>query len=130
MTGRPCEYTDAIGDEICEWLANGNSLRTYCTKPGTPGYSTIMQWLRSVEGFAENYTRARQDQAHNDAEQIAEVRQMARDGQLAPDVARVVIDSLKWTAARRLPKVYGDKVELGTDSSAPLIIQWASGDKV
>lgn len=125
MTGRPSTYTEEVGREICEHLANGHSLRSWCAQDGKPNYSTIMDWLRRHPDFTANYTRAREDAAHNDAEQIAEVRQMVRDGELEPDAARVVIDSLKWTAGRRLPKVYGDRVQHSGDADgAPIIVSW------
>jgi hypothetical protein len=34
---------------------------------------------------------------------------------------RLQVDSRKWLLSKMLPKVYGDKIELSGDASAPLI---------
>lgn len=131
MTGRPSDYSQAIADEICEWLADGNSLRTYCHMEGKPSYTTIFRWLDAHESFSDNYVRARQTQAHNDGDSMQALIRALEAGEIAPDVARVMMDGLKWTAGKRLPKVYGDKVQLsGDDAGAPIIVTWATGEKL
>lgn len=126
---RPSDYSEAIANEICEWLADGNSLRTYCHMEGKPGYSTVFQWLDKCEAFAANYARARQTQAHNDADHMQAIVKDLERGKIASDVARVMMDGLKWTAGKRLPKTYGDKLALSGDSDgAPIIVSWLNGD--
>jgi hypothetical protein len=34
---------------------------------------------------------------------------------------RLQVDSRKWLLSKMLPKIYGDKIELSGDASAPLI---------
>ena len=31
-------------DEICEWIANGKTLRAYCGQKGKPNWVTIYRW--------------------------------------------------------------------------------------
>lgn len=127
MTGRPSTYTQEVADEVCEWLANGLSLRTYCLQEDKPSYTTIFKWLDQQESFANNYARARQTQAHNDADQMNAIVADLKAGKIASDVARVMMDGLKWTAGKRLPKAYGDKVQLSGDADgAPIQVSWAS----
>lgn len=90
----------------------------------------IYRWLEQQEGFREAYARAREVQAHADAEDINQTADDVKRGVIAPDVGRVVMDAKKWTASKRLPRAYGDKVIVGSDTNAPLIITWANGDKV
>lgn len=130
MTGRPSGYSDEIAAEICEWLANGGNLISYCAIEGNPSHSMIYRWLEQQEGFREAYARSREVQAHADAENLNSLAEEARAGRIDPAAARVAADILKWTASKRLPKAYGDKVTVGSDTNAPLIITWANGDKV
>lgn len=90
----------------------------------------VYRWLEQQEGFREAYALAREVQAHADAEQLNSLAEDARLGRIEPNAARVAADILKWTASKRLPKAYGDKVQLSNDSTAPLIITWSNGDKV
>lgn len=125
MTGRPSTFTPEIGDEICKWLANGGSLRAWCLQEGKPDYSTVYDWLEREEGFADNYARARERQAHNDGDRMNAIADQLQAGEIAPDVARVMADILKWTAGKRLPKSYGDKVQLSGDADgSPIQVSW------
>lgn len=111
--GRPSIFSDDFAEDICEHLADGNSLRSWClADENRPSYGTVMRWLAEREGFRDNYARAREYQAHNDADLIADVRKQVASGDLSPEQGRVIIDSLKWTAGRRAPKVYGDKLDV------------------
>ena len=37
--GRPSGYTQAIGDQICQYMIDGMSLRKACEQPGSPSKS-------------------------------------------------------------------------------------------
>jgi hypothetical protein len=63
----------------------------------------------------DNYARAREAQADADADAIADIRNGMLTGQYTPEQARVAIDSLKWSAGKRKPKVYGDKLQVDQD---------------
>lgn len=126
MTGRPCEFTPERALEICDWLANGKSLASYCEVEGNPSHASIYRWLEKDECFRAEYMRARETQAHHDADKLNRISELLQAGLIAPDVARVITDAMKWTAARRAPKSYGDKVQLsGADDGAPIVVTWA-----
>lgn len=110
--GRPSEYSVEIADAICIRIAAGDSLADVLREDGAPGYSTVMQWLRAHPQFAENYARAREEQGEHDADQVGAIAKQVLTGAVDPQAARVAIDAYKWTAAKRKPKVYGDKVEV------------------
>ena len=129
LTGRPSSYRPEIGRAICLHLAEGGSLREWCAREGNPHFSTVYDWLESVEGFADDYARARERQAHNDGDRMNQLAEQLKAGEIAPDVARVMADILKWTAGKRLPKSYGDKVALTGDSSGPIMVTWGTPTK-
>lgn len=119
---RPSSYTPEVAEAICEHIAHGKSLVSYCSQEEAPDYSTVMRWLQADAQFRENYTRAREAQADFLAEEIINISDdgsndtYATDNGLAvnQDViarSRLRVDSRKWYAARMAPKKYGDKVQ-------------------
>ena len=71
-----------------------------------PAMSTVFKWLRDVEGFSEQYARAKEEQAETYEDMMLET------AKTEPDVARarLIVDTMKWTASKLKPKKYGDKV--------------------
>ena len=133
-TGRPSKYTQALADSICEHIAGGKSLVSWCkAEEGRPSYTSVMRWLEANESFRENYARARQDQADYLAEEIV---QIADDGlndtytdeegneRTNQDViarSRLRVDARKWYASKLAPKKYGDKMAVGGADDLPPI---------
>ena len=65
--GRPTKYTIAIGDEICERLAEGESLNRICKDEHLPARRNVLKWLLKTENklydkFRHNYAQAREIQ--------------------------------------------------------------------
>ena len=56
--GRPTEYTEEIGDTICERIADGERLRTICADAGMPDEATVLGWVSSHDEFREGYELA------------------------------------------------------------------------
>ena len=44
------------------------------------------------------------------------------DGKITPEQARVAIDSLKWSAGKRKPKVYGDRIQSDIDMNVQVTV--------
>ena len=107
--GRPTDYTDEKAAEICEWIARGQSLASYC-RENEVGYTTVMGWLRNNAAFANNYAGAREAAGDADADLVTDIRDRVLAGTVSPEQARVAIDACKWTAGRRQPKKYGDRI--------------------
>jgi len=121
--GRPSIYTDELADEICERIAEGESLRKICLENDKPNTSTVMRWLLSEdrEYFCEQYTRARAKQAENMFEELLEIADMTDE-----DVnrSRLKVDTRKWYLSKVLPKKFGDKLDMTTNGEkmpAPII---------
>jgi hypothetical protein len=120
-------YTDAIGEELCRRLADGEPLRSICQREGMPSMSTVIAWaLDDTHGFAARYARAREIGFTLIAEEILEicddskgdwVEGPRKDGETVRTVdheaiarARLRVDTRKWMLSKMLPKIYGDKV--------------------
>ena len=133
MTGRPSSFTQAIADEICKRLAEGESLRAICKDAHLPDRGTIHDWVLKNETFYHQYARARELQAENLVDEIIDISDdgsndfMAReldDGRIVEAVnhehitrSRLRVDSRKWFASKVLPKKYGERVQ--TEISGP-----------
>ena len=118
VTGRPSSYTDAIADEICERLLEGESLRHMCRDDRLPNRSTVLRWLDADVTFAAKYARARELQADYMDDLILETADGCSPETAASD--RVKIAAYQWRAAKLKAKVYGDKTLLGSDPENPL----------
>ena len=111
-------FNEDAADQILEALSSGMGLVTFLkSHEGMPSYSTVMRWIRDNPEFAQNYTRACEDMADNDADKIADVAQRVIEGKVDPQAARVAIDAYKWSAGKRRPKKYGDKLEIENTGS-------------
>lgn len=120
--GRPSKYTEAMADDICARIACGESMRAISVDPVMPAMSTLFKWLREHDKFSEQYARAKEESGDVDAERIEDVAKQVLDGQVDPASGRVAIDAFKWTASKKRPKKYGDKIhqELTGRDGAPI----------
>lgn len=111
-------FNEGAAEQILEAIAEGTGLVTFLKqRPDMPSYSTVMRWVRDNPEFAENYTRACEDMADNDADKIADVAKGVIEGRIDPQAARVAIDAYKWSAGKRRPKKYGDKIDVTQTST-------------
>lgn len=115
------EYSDELANEIlaripAEPLTRILSDEEGKQRPDMPSYTAVMNWRRTHPAFGEAYLLAREDQGDYDADQVTAIARDVQAGKLAPDAGRVAIDAAKWTAGRRRPKVYGDKLDVNLDA--------------
>jgi len=132
-------YNDALARKICEKIMHKQSLKEICKDPRYPNLSTVIRWLAKPEltAFREMYYYARRVAAELYVDEIFEIADDGsndwkprhdKDGGLidyVPDQeaiqrSRVRIDARKWYAARMVPKIYGDKVDVGLDVTGDL----------
>jgi len=103
----------AIKKNILKEIRKGKSINEIKNKNGIPDDNTIYTWLNKDAEFKDNYVRARQDQAIFYAEKIQSVISDLKEHEPSrelTDIARLEIDTLKWTASKLLPKVYGSSL--------------------
>lgn len=110
-------YDEDAAAEICERISCGESLKSIVRDEHMPGERAVFQWLRTQDAFAQLYARAREAQADADADLVGDVAQRVMKGELDPNAARVAIDALKWSAGKRKPKVYGERLDLNHSGS-------------
>lgn len=120
--GRPTDYTVELAEAICEKVANREPVHQFAGKDGMPAEATIYKWLadKTKPEFVEMYAHARERAAHRFAYAALDIADktgkvsLDESGEpvvLAPDVARVKIDTLKWAAGKFACRVYGDKLQ-------------------
>ena len=120
-------YSPEIAAEICERLAQGESLNAVCKDLHMPGESAVRFWvLDDLDGFAAKYTRARAVGYERMAEEILAISDTPMIGTKSVSKAtgleitegdmiehrRLQVDTRKWMLAKMLPKVYGDKQQV------------------
>lgn len=134
--GRPTDYTDEIGAEICVRLMDKESLRSICQDTHLPSKTTVFRWLASPEHveFRDQYARARENQGDILFDEIHEVAQdrdkdyievYEKDKSGKKVLVKIIqnsakiqgdalkIDTLKWLCGKLRPKKYGPKIDVG-----------------
>ena len=145
--GAPTTYNTHIANVICMRIAEGESLREIVRTDGMPDRTVVYDWLLRHPEFANQYTRAREEQADTLADEIIAIA----DEQ--PEVIAVVdkktgaliehkldgaflqwqknrIEARKWTAMKLKPKKYGDRVALeGVEGGAAIKTEDTNANK-
>lgn len=103
------EFSQELFDQICERLADGESLRSICASKGMPSKANVFRWLGAIPEAADQYARAREAQADS---LVDDMLVIADDTSREPNDRRVAIDARKWVAGKLRPKAYGDKLDL------------------
>jgi len=131
--GRPTLYSLEIALEICDRIADGESLVKICSDAKMPKKTAVYEWLLRHKEFAEIYARAREDQADTLADEIHaiadELPQQVVDEKgnaTRYDSAYVQwqknrVDARKWVAAKLKPKKYSDRIAHVGDNESDAI---------
>jgi hypothetical protein len=106
--GRPSGYTKERAKRICELIEEGLTLTAISRMEDMPKLSTMYLWQDEHPEFMEAYSRARNRKADTIVDLIQEEAYSSHD----PQIGRLRIDALKWTASKLAPKRYGDKIEV------------------
>ncbi|PXW18996.1 ubiquitin carboxyl-hydrolase [Pantoea sp. JKS000250] len=114
-TGRPSDYLPEVAADICSLLADGESLRKVCERPGMPAKATVFRWLAQHQEFRDQYAKATETRADAIFEEMFDIADDATEESAAVAKARLRIDTRKWALARMNPKKYGDKVSQEID---------------
>ena len=115
---RPTKYTQALAIKICERIATGESVRSIAKTKGMPDAATIHRWVLDNDEFCKQYEVAKQIGAEIEAEEIEEI---ARDEKLEVPRAKLIADVKKWNLSKKLPKRFGDKVDIDHTSNGKTI---------
>src|SRR6266436_5021684 len=108
--GRPTKYSIEWAERFCDLIAEGRSVAVICAGPDMPSQQSVYTWLKQDEDFLERYARAREAQADKYFQEIIEIADAATPETV--NVARLRVDSRKFTVARLAPKKYGDHTQI------------------
>ena len=126
--GRPTRYSPEWAEGFCALIAEGQSVVEICAKPDMPSQQSVYTWLKQDEDFLERYARAREAQADKYFQEIIEIADAATPETV--NVARLRVDSRKFTVTRLAPKKYGGHVEHnikgGVNFQPQILIQCSS----
>lgn len=114
-TGRPSDYLPEVAADICSLLAEGESLRKVCDRPGMPSKASVFRWLAEHQEFRDQYAKATETRADAIFEEMFDIADTVLEEAAAVGKARLRIDTRKWALARMNPKKYGDKVSQDID---------------
>lgn len=99
-------------------------LRSICNAEEMPSVAAVMAWLNEVPAFAEQYARAKQEQAELMAEDMLEIADDGRNDTFTTAEGKEIVDSdviqrsklrvdtRKWLMSKLLPKKYGDSMDV------------------
>ncbi len=125
--GRPTIYSEELAEKICQIVAiNPVGYRTLENLyEEIPHYSTLLAWRRKYPWFSERYLEAKRFQAEILVEDIDDlipnriIYYLDEKGQEridSPSAGLLIakINNRKWTAAKLVPKLYGERQQVDT----------------
>jgi hypothetical protein len=136
MTRYCAPYTVEKAIEICNLIADGESLRKICERKDMPNRSSVFEWLRTHPEFVVMYNVARDDQADGVFDEVMDIADDGRNDWMESNDpknlgykfnsehvqrTRVRIDTRKWVLACMNAKKYGSKVDV-TSAGGPLTV--------
>lgn len=135
-----------LGLEACAKIAEGDSVSAACRAAGI-SWQRLWEWKATMPELADAYTHAREmrteldverlqrvadgtDQLGDLAEQCADLEASEMEPKFRQEFLRsfdanriqrdkLRVESLKWTASKRAPKDYGDRIDV-TSANKPL----------
>ena len=122
--GRPHYDWPAILDEVCDWLASGQTIRAYCRQEGKPAFEVVYRHIAKDADLGSRIARARAEGADAIAESALEIADDSsgdtiedEDGKRRMDAEWVQRSKLRFEARMRLLAKwnsgrYGDKSQV------------------
>lgn len=121
--GDGSKFKQETADRILELMRTPMSLRRACLAVGVP-HTTVLQWKRDHDEFADQYGKARLDQVEAYVDEVMDIADDGRndfmeteDGREVPNHehinrSRLRVDTRKWYASKVAPKLYGEKLQV------------------
>lgn len=114
----PKRYTTAFADAFCERIVDGETLHSICLVDGMPDRYTVRRWMRQNSDFEQKYNAARRQRADARADRMDAISQAVANGELHPEVAKVMLQNERWQASKENVSRYGDKTEIDVTARA------------
>ena len=119
---RPSEYDFELCKKICDEVANGENIISVLKESSYPSWSTFRRWKNENEELRTLYVNSQQDKGIALENEIDDVMQSLKAGEMEASVGNVLIQTLKWKMAKFYPKMFGDKLDVETNGN--LSITW------
>lgn len=102
-----------IVKEVCLKVEDGGNIKKVLkSNKKYPSFNTWCRWKRENPTVRDLYVNAIQDKSESVIEEIDEISQELRRGEIDPSTANVLIQTLKWKAAKFYPKMFGDNKQV------------------
>jgi hypothetical protein len=88
-------------------IGEGLTLKQSC-KLAKFDYINVVKRIGASQDLKQLHARAREEYIRT---RVQDMHDIAKNSKIDPQRARVMIDVIKWEAARVLPKEYGDRVQ-------------------
>ena len=115
-----------IFDDIINNIIDGKSVRSILSRKNMPTFVTLLKWIEEDESKMKQYARAKEESGDTDADNVNSIAERVLSGEIDPQAARVAIDAYKWSAGKKKPKKYGDKLDITSKDeklqNAPTIV--------
>ena len=130
--GRPTDYTEALAEEICLRVSEGESMAAICREEAMPSKKTVLRWLEKHEGYRNQYERVKEMMVEFFAEEIIAIADDSSQdtitlpkGGTRPNRewiarARLRVNARQWLMARLMPKKYGEGAAVEDSGSVAL----------
>ena len=121
------DFSDEWSRRICDWIANGGTLTSFCAFSTHPSAGTIGMWLRKYPEFAEDYARAREMLADYLADQAVDISDTPKPGSKIIEKGdgtvevhhfdmlehrKLQVTTRQWATSVIAPKKYGQRQTL------------------
>lgn len=106
-TAGATELTTADIEEIIARLADGLTLKQSCKK-SKRAYTNVVRRIGDDPALKQLHARAREEYVRS---RVQDMHDIAKNPKIEPARARLMMDAIKWEAARVLPKEFGDRVQ-------------------
>lgn len=132
------EYSPELAARICAEMIGGKSLNEVLRLDGMPSKRAVMYWREKNTEFAAMYREAQIQRAEGYIEEIIDIADDSssdytedKEGNRRVDTehinrSRLKVDTRKWIAAKMMPRMYGDKVDVthANPDGSPLAIEF------
>jgi hypothetical protein len=92
-------YSTELADEICRWLEQGRTLKSWCDQDGKPDVTAVFDWWKAHPDFDIKYLAARERGMETLAETMLEDAAAERPPDKVPS-ARLTFDARRWYCGR------------------------------
>lgn len=99
--------TDEEIQAILMMLGDGLTLMQACKK-AKRGYANVVRRISASPELKQLHAMAREEYMRA---QVQKMHDIAKNTRIEPARARLMMDAIKWEAARVLPKEFGDRVQ-------------------